>query len=79
MPLGAEGTLIAVPRPPSSLGTTVIACLRVQVKSLLALQRRGGGVIELNEKTFQQLLVGKSRPYSVVLVAGVVPGCTGGR
>ena len=51
----------------------------MQVKSLLALQRKGGGVIELNEKVFQQLLVGKSRPYSVVLVAGEAPGCTGER
>lgn len=36
---------------------------------MLALQRSHGGVIELDPKTFQELLVGKSRPYSVIIVA----------
>lgn len=46
--------------------------LGLQVQRLLALQRSHGGVIELDPKTFQELLVGKSRPYSVIIVAG---GC----
>ncbi|KAL4859895.1 putative dolichyl-diphosphooligosaccharide--protein glycosyltransferase subunit 3B [Chlorella vulgaris] len=39
------------------------------VDRLLALQKRHGGVIELDTKTAQQLLGGKSRPYSVIIVA----------
>jgi hypothetical protein len=42
----------------------------LQVQKLLALQRNNGGLIDLDAKTFQELLVGKSRPYSVFLVAG---------
>jgi hypothetical protein len=46
----------------------------MQVDRLLALQKRHGGVIELDTKTAQQLLGGKSRPYSVIIVAGETAG-----
>ena len=36
------------------------------------LQRKGGGTIELDSKSAQALLVGKSRPYSVFIVAGAL-------
>ena len=44
----------------------------LQLKKLQALQRKGGGMIELDSKTAQALLVGKSRPYSVFIVAGAL-------
>ncbi|KAL4425744.1 hypothetical protein ABPG75_009760 [Micractinium tetrahymenae] len=40
-----------------------------RIARLQALARRGGGLIELDAGTFQELLVGKSRPYSVFIVA----------
>ncbi|KAL4445853.1 hypothetical protein ABPG77_009052 [Micractinium sp. CCAP 211/92] len=39
-----------------------------RIARLQTLARRGGGLIELDQNTFNELLVGKSRPYSVFVV-----------
>lgn len=40
-----------------------------RIKQLQALQRAGGGVIELDAKNFKDVLLGASRPFSVFIVA----------
>lgn len=51
------------------LGSVAADADAKQIQKLQALARRGGGLIELDANIFQALLVGKSRPYSVFIVA----------
>lgn len=47
--------------------------LPMQVAALLELQRRSGsGVIDFDAQTFEKFAVGKSRAYTIVVVAGAV-------
>ena len=52
--------------------------LWLQTAVLLELQRKSpGGVIELDTQLFEELVVGKSRPYSLIVIAGAQCGLTG--
>ena len=48
----------------------------MQTAALLELQRKSStGVIELNTQLFEEFVVGKSRPYSLIVVAGASAVC----
>ena len=62
--------MAAAAGPSRVAGDPALCAPHPQASGLLELQRKSGGVIDLDEKAFEQFVVGKDRPYTIVLVAG---------